>query len=113
MQPARGTTLQPYITPAFLTQLNPILLAAVTTGLASLDLSTFQTVRNPVQRGAALDINMTRLRIYDVEWGPGSGLTFGEGVVKLNASLSSKVDVSYFTNSRYRVSSFLVLEFNI
>jgi hypothetical protein len=112
-RPTRFTSIQPFVTPAFLTQLNPIILSSVTTSLASLDLTTttmFQTVKNPMHRNSGLDINMTRLRVYDVEWEQGSGIQFGEGVVKLSASLSSKVDVSYFTNSRYVICVSLLLE---
>lgn len=99
-QPSHRTSLQPFLTPAFLTQLNPILLSSIEAGLGALDLSVSQTVRNPMRPNAAMEINMTRLRIYDVQWDKGSGVMFGDGVIKVNASLSSKVDVSYFTNSK-------------
>jgi hypothetical protein len=94
--PSNGTSLQLFLTPTLLDKLNPILLSSVSLTVQTLNLATNQTI--PVPLLGNVQINATTFNIHDFVWSEGSGLSFVEKSIQIDAKISAVARISYESN---------------
>ena len=101
--PSPRTALQPLLTPALISELNPILLTSTSVGLSLLNIETSQKMDVPLL--GPLEMNITTLNFRDISWAEKSGLYFGNGFLNIDATMSSHIFINYTSNSRVFVPS--------
>ena len=95
--PLNGTSLQLFLSPTLLEKLNPILLSSVAATVQALDLAANQTISVPLL--GQVQINATKFNIHDFVWSDGSGLSFVEKSIQIDAKISAVARISYESNT--------------